>query len=123
MPMLQPGRLDLTGDLAIYRGDTWELPVKFVNDEGDPLDVTGWTWTAQIRRNPDASDVHAEITVTVNDAAKGDLTLSMAASVTRDINPRLFGYSWDLQSDQGSGVTKTYLHGNVNVIADTTKVE
>lgn len=47
---------------ALVRGDPWTVVVD-IHTDGQPVDTTGWTWRAQIRRHPDA-DLLDEFTVT-----------------------------------------------------------
>jgi hypothetical protein len=39
---------------VLVRGDPWLLPVE-IRVNGQPVDVTTWTWRSQIRRHPDAN--------------------------------------------------------------------
>jgi hypothetical protein len=40
-----PGALDIT----IYQGADWTLPLTWLDDDGDPYDLSGWDFRVQIR--------------------------------------------------------------------------
>lgn len=54
---------------ALVRGDPWLLPVE-IRVDGQPVDVTAWTWRSQIRRHPDA-DLLEEYTITTGHVPPG----------------------------------------------------
>lgn len=71
----------LEGALTLIRGDNpWEKPLTFYTDDGvTPLDLTGLTVEAEMRWRPNNSQM---VTVTVDDAAAGEVTLSLTAAQT-----------------------------------------
>lgn len=105
-------------DLTLRRGDTLDQDVALVDDVGDPLDVSGWTWDADVREGPESSSVTASITVTVNDAANGDLTLELAAATSAALNAGR--YVWDLEGTD-SGTVRTVAAGYFDVPGDVSR--
>lgn len=111
---MKPGRLDLT----IYRGDTYDLTVKFRNKVDDtPIDLSGRTFGAQIRRVPDAFGYTA-IEIDTGDAAIGVLLLHLDADTTAKMQ---CGGEWDLQETDVARVT-TLLRGSVALVKDVTQL-
>lgn len=108
--------------MAVYRGDTKQWTVTFDDGATPPvvIDMSDWTWLAQIRSNRDELDsVIATFDVDDTDAATGTIVLTLpadesAALVT--VNGKATDY-WDLQGTNDT-VVKTWLAGKVTVTGD-----
>ncbi len=87
-------------------------------DGSTPVNITGRTYAAQLRTNPDISTVSATATCTVTDGANGVMTVVFSATSTALLSPG--NYYWDLQETNGTVVT-TVLAGTVVVLADVTR--
>ena len=94
------------------RGDDWSIPGA-IADGGTAVNLTGATVTSKLRRNY-ASTAATSFTVTVTNAAAGELTLSLADTATAAIDPGTYYY--DVQVVSGS-TTTTYGAGSVLVVA------
>ena len=112
--MAQPADQDLT----IVRGDTETVVVTMTSDGTTPIPITGRTYAAQIRSNPESTTVKASFTCTVTSGASGQVTCVLSATSSAALAPGL--YTWDLQ-ETASGVVSTVLSGTVTVLADTTR--
>ena len=110
---LRPARLDY----KITRGDDFADTVTI--KEGDPavaVDVSSRIYTAQVRRTKDG-DVVASMTIDTTDAATGQISYSVADTVTEDMSG---DYVWDFQQSSG-GVVRTLMGGKFTVDADVTR--
>ena len=113
-----PGKFDI----AAYRGDTKEWTVTFEDDSTPPaaVDMSAWTWLAQIRSNLDEPDsVIATFDVDDTDAATGTLVITLPATEAANLvttNGKAT-YYWDLQGTDAA-VVKTWLAGKVKVTGD-----
>ncbi len=112
--------LPAKASLTLYRGDTRVWDDQFTKD-GQPMDLTGYTFACQIRSSPDSDDVQAVIDVAVLNAAQGKIRRTLTTTESRKlIAGRAY---WDLQlvrtSDQ---FTRTYLAGPVKVVGDVSRV-
>lgn len=128
-----PGSLNLTGDNAIYTGDDYTLTTRigFKANDGSKtyMDLTGYTGKADIRSAAGSPTLIASITVTVaadqslTGGTRGVVTLTIPNATTAGIpvtvTPSL--YKWDLQLTDTNGKKRTYLAGDVEVVADVTK--
>lgn len=112
--MLTPGQLNL----KILRGDTFTLTIHFQDNAVPPapIDVSGRSFAAQIRRSYD-DEIAVAMTVDDTGAADGDLVLGISATLTADI--QLDGV-WDLQETDGARVT-TYIRGDMELVKDVTR--
>lgn len=69
-------------------GSQWSQSFQLVNDDGTPVNVTGWTWEFVIRPsvNDTASPALVQVTTTAN--SQGYITVNTAtATVTVVLNP------------------------------------
>lgn len=110
-----PARRDLT---TPYQGDDFTHAVNFVDDDGDPIDVTGRTWLSQVRRRWSDTTVDAQFTVDVSQAATGQVTFTLPGSVLENMIPGKYRY--DLQWTVG-GVTFTVLAGEFLVTGEISR--
>lgn len=108
----------VTQDLTIVRGDTETIVVVFTTDGTTPINVTGRTYTAQLRTSPDIAVVAASFTCSVTNGAAGEVTCVLSSASSSLLDPGY--YYWDLQ-ENASGVISTLLAGTVTVIADVTR--
>lgn len=107
-----------TQDLTITRGDTETIVVTSTTDGTTPIDITGRTYSAQLRTTPDIAIVSATFTCTVTDAPNGKVTCVLSAASSAVLDPGY--YYWDLQ-ENASGTISTLLAGTVTVLADVTR--
>ena len=104
-----------TYNIEVVAGDDYQITVKLLED-GDPIDTSGYTFTAQVRDNylPDGNLV-ASFGVS---AVTGGATLSLTSAQTE----AFVNYNklyWDVQS--ASPKIRTWLSGKVNVTAEVTE--
>jgi hypothetical protein len=107
-----------TQDLTITRGDTETIVVTLTTDGTTAINITGRTYTAQLRSTPNISVVSASFTCTVTNGAAGVVTCTMTSGDSALLSPGF--YYWDLQ-ENASGTISTVLSGTVTVLADVTR--
>lgn len=107
-----------TQDLTVTRGDTETVVLTLTTDGSTPINVTGRTYTAQIRSTPDSSIIAASFTCQVTNGAAGKVTCVLAPTASALLTPGY--YYWDVQ-ENASGTISTLLSGMVTVLADVTR--
>lgn len=109
-----------TLDLYIVRGDTESIVVTMYSDDAQTtaVNVTGRTYTSQLRTSQDSVTISATLTCTVTNGAGGEVTCVLPASQSQDLSPGQ--YYWDLQ-ENASGTISTILSGIAYVSADVTR--
>lgn len=105
--------------ITVYRGDTYTHHVTLTDGDGTPIDITGYTYTAQLRASPESPDVLADATTSVN-GPTGEVWVTIDAAVTATLHPGR--RRWDLQQDD-DGVITTILAGPADVVGDVTREE
>lgn len=110
-----PGELNIVST----RGDTCTLTITITTDGTTPVNITGRTYSSQVRANWDDVYPAATFTCTVTNAAGGILVIALSSSQTGLLDAG--NYFWDLQ-ENASGVITTILSGAFVVLPDATRV-
>lgn len=106
-------------NIAVTRGDTYQHLVAFTDADGAPVDLTGYTYAAQLRANPESPDILA--TMDTSAGATGEVWLTIDPDVTALLVPGR--RAWDLQETDPDGIVTTLLAGAADVVADVTREE
>jgi len=108
---LRPGKLNI----KVSRGDTDGIPI-VIREGGVAADLSGRTYTAQLRRAQNATTA-VDITVDTTDADTGTLVLRLDPAVTETLSG---DYFWDLEQTVG-GTVRTILKGTWTFDLDVTR--
>lgn len=103
-------------EIAHKRGDTFELTCSLENG-GNPVDITGWTVAAQLRKGDDT--LVQSVTVTVTDASAGEFTVTAASTETDDWP--IENLDIDVEFTEASGAVSSSETFTINVIKDITR--
>jgi hypothetical protein len=109
-----PAKLNYT----IVRGDDFADQVTI--KEGEPpaaVDVSGRTFTAQVRSSADSTTIVASFVIDMTSAASGVVGYAIADTLTDDLSGT---YVWDFQQNTG-GVIRTLMGGSFTVLKDVTR--
>ena len=105
------------GSLTFVRGDDVVIPLTF-KAAGMPVNLTGYTFSAQIRTKPNAYVV-LSLSFDLTNAATGIVIASASNALTKDI--RVEEAFWDVQQIGPSGIVKTVIGpAAVTIIKDVT---
>lgn len=103
-------------DITVVAGDGYTMTITPQDENGDPLDQTGWTWRASVRRHASATE-KTDFTVTNNGTS---IQLDLTGAQTREISER--GVSvWDVERQQTGGEPETILAGTFRTLPDVTR--
>lgn len=130
-------------DLKIVRGDSFVRVGRLWPQVYDaaarkmvrgplPLDITGYTFSAQVRADEAAPTVLITLTVTLLDQASDDTRGCFAFALTKTQTATLLPLTatgrdfkkigvWDLEATQPNGTTDTIYGGDVSVRPDVTR--
>lgn len=103
-------------DLVVYRGDDVAVGIVVKNADGTPVDLTGATAAAQIRKSTEDPDPVAEFTTTID---ANMITLGLPHDVSATLP--LVALVWDAQLTGADGTTTTVAAGRVRVVGDVTR--
>lgn len=114
-------------DIYIEQGADWIREVSYLDSAGAPVDCTGWTGLAQIRRN--AKDATALATIAVSFPALGKVKFiltdaqTLALPTTGRVWSDVESFAWDcLLTPFGSTETFRFLNGVCKVSPGTSRV-
>ena len=105
--------------LKIKRGADFNLELQMLDDNNNPVDLTNYTWKAQIRERPES--IHAiDITITTV-PAQGKVSLYLPSTATREI---MFADGiYDLfYTNTVSGQIECLIHGDVDITWKATEL-
>lgn len=107
-------------DIEITKGDSYSNEITFetcTNNVVAPINITGRTYSAKIRRVATQTTPDATFTCTVINGVAGQLTIYLTDTQTNSLSPA--DYRWDLQ-ENASGIISTILAGRCRILADVT---
>jgi hypothetical protein len=104
-------------NLVVDQGATFETVLTLTQDNGDLIDLTGYTGTAQLRKHYTSSN-STSFTVTLG-GANGTVTLGMSANTTANVVAGRYVYDVELV-DSGSVATRL-IEGIVTVTPQVTR--
>jgi len=103
-------------NLVVDQGTTFTTTITVSDDEGNALDLTGYTGAAQIRKHYTSSNsVNFAVTIT---PASGEVTLSLTANATANLNAGRYVYDCELTN---SGTVSRILEGIVTISPQVTR--
>ena len=104
--------------VQIYEGDDIDWPTYTFTENGLPIDLSSYTWAAQWRVTPDATD-SITLTLDTGELALGKIGVSATASQTAQMTAQ--NGVWDLQSTK-AGVVRTWVFGATVSQKDVTRL-
>jgi hypothetical protein len=105
--------------LNLVRGDDTTIVVNFVDEDNEPIDLTGRSYSAMIRKRPtQTGSPNAEFTCTITNAGEGELTLTLSATDQATLVEDC--YWTDLQEIYNGQTTTILLPGKLTLTQDVT---
>lgn len=105
-------------DIELYQGDTFSFSLVLKNG-GTPINVTGWTAQAQIKKVSDSSPGETpNLAVTVG-TSDGKFTISLTDTATAALQGNT-EYKYDVQLSDGTE-KRTFIGGVITVTEDITE--
>lgn len=103
-------------NLVVDQGTTFTTTITVSDDEGNALNLNGYTGAAQIRKHYTSSNsVNFAVTIT---PGTGEVTLSLTANATANLNAGRYVYDCELTN---SGTVSRILEGIVTVSPQVTR--
>ena len=104
-------------NILIDQGSSFSTTVTITDSNGDPVDLTGYSGAAQMRKSYTSSTAYT-FTVNVGNTS-GTLTLSMTANTTANIAGGRYLYDVELTND--TGLVSRVFEGIVTVNPNITR--
>lgn len=103
-------------DVRITQGDTFSEALLMEDGDGDPIDLTGYSFASQLRRTADDSLI-ANFAVSV-DISTSTVTRTLSPTVTRTLAGT---YVHDFQQTNPSGQVRTLFSGELEIEPEVTR--
>lgn len=108
-------------DFCVILGDTWEWGIEYVDENDDPIPLTGFDARLQVRQTASASSTPL-ITLTEGDGLTvDDVAGTIAVQTLTDALPAAGSYVYDLQIFDGANIRRTLVRGTLVAEAEVTE--
>ena len=106
-------------DLTIDQGTDFETTFDLIGDDGEPIDITGYTFSGQIRKSYYSTNPTANLSITIVSAVNGNTIIRLnAANTSNIISGR---YVYDIKMKDTSNLVSRVVEGIVTVTPQVTK--
>ena len=106
-------------DLTIDQGTDFESTFDLVQDDGTPIDVTGYTFSGQVRKTYYSTNTAAIFTVSVINPFSGNTVLKIDAANTSNIPAGRYVY--DIKMIDTANTTTMVVEGIITVTPQVTR--
>ena len=100
-------------DLYVDQGADYFTNMDLTEDDGSPINVTGYAFTGQIRKSYYSTNPTANLVISIVNGANGNININMSSVVTSNITPGRYVY--DVKMTDTSNVTIRIMEGIVTV--------
>lgn len=107
------GRLPQNVDWKFWKGDSQEFIVKFKDDQGVALNLTGYTPLAVMKSSFNSPTIYT-FTTTIQNG--NEVRVYLPSSISKTIPAG--DYIWNFQLTAPNGDVRTYLAGDITVFAE-----
>ena len=102
----------LNTNLTVEQGSDYDITLTIDNVDGSPLNLTGYTAQSMVRKHYGSSD-HQDFVVTFVDRLLGEISLSMASTITSLLPEGRYVY--DVVLNDPNDLKTRVIQGNVLV--------
>ena len=107
----------LKANIVIDQGTTFATTIDVTDEDGNLVNLTGFTGAAQMRKHY-TSSAQTAFTVSIS-GPTGEVTLAMSANVTNNVAPGR--YMYDCELTDGNGTVSRLIEGIVTVTPGVTR--
>lgn len=104
-------------NIIIDQGTTFSTDIYLTDDDGNPIDLTGYTGASKMRKHYTSSNAQS-FTVSLN-TTYGYVTLSLTSANTANLTPGRYVY--DVEVTSSSNVVSRIVEGIVTVTPEVTR--
>jgi hypothetical protein len=104
-------------NIIIDQGTTFTTVINLTDDNGDAIDLTGYTGDSEMRKHYTSSNSQS-FSISLG-GTSGSVTLSLTATQTANLTPGRYVY--DVEVTSGSNVVSRIVEGIVTVTPEVTR--
>lgn len=105
-------------ELTLEQGANFSVSMDLKDAAGSILNLSGYTVAAQMRKSY-YSTTATDFTISITDAAAGQITMTMNSANTGNVTPGRYVY--DVLLNSGAGVKSRIIEGIVTVLPSVTR--
>ena len=105
-------------ELTLEQGANFNTVLDLKDSAGGILNLSGYSVAAQMRKSY-YSTTATSFTMTISDAAAGQITMAMSAANTASVTPGRYVY--DILLTSGSGIKTRIIEGIITVMPSVTR--
>jgi len=112
----------MTNLSPLFRGDSREFSLTFSDDDGKPIDITGWKVYFTLKDSegdPDSEAILRKDVTDHHDAEAGNTRIHLDPSDTNGVQPG--EYHFDFQIKKPNGDILTVAKGEMRILTDITR--
>lgn len=106
-------------ELTADQGATFETSLDLVNDDGSAINVTNYVFSGSIRKSYYSANAVANLTIQVDSASNGNLTILMNAATTTNI--KAGRYLYDVKMIDTANTVTRVVEGIITITPQVTK--
>lgn len=106
-------------ELNIDQGTDFNFDLDLTNDDGTPINITGYSFSSSIRKSYYSSSVTANLSVAIANAVSGNVIFSMNSATSSNI--KAGRYLFDVKSIDAANSTSRLVEGIITVNPQVTK--
>jgi len=106
-------------ELTVDQGSSFDTNIDLVADDGAAINVTNYVFSGQIRKSYYSSNSTANLTITVVNAANGNVNISLNAATTTNI--KAGRYLYDIKMTDTSNTVTRIVEGIITITPQVTK--
>jgi hypothetical protein len=114
-------------NFSIEQGSSFELTITYTDNNGNPIDLTGWCGRITISRDDNIIDIFLTTNINLSlykfntDPLNGKLFLQIPATTTNEYSYNIGKYDLELESDEdiyfgGGKDIRRLLYGDITII-------
>jgi hypothetical protein len=106
-------------ELTVDQGSTFESTIDLVTDDGAVINVAGYVFSGQIRKSYYSANATANLTLTIVNAANGNVKVSISAANTANI--KAGRYLYDIKMTDTSNTVTRLVEGVITITPQVTR--
>ena len=106
-------------ELTVDQGSTFESTIDLVSDDGAVINVAGYIFTGQLRKSYYSANATANLTLTIVNAANGNVKVSISAANTANI--KAGRYLYDIKMTDTSNTVTRLVEGVITITPQVTR--
>src|ERR1017187_1571871 len=107
-------------DFYVSQGSDYRTTIDLVNNDGTPINVAGYIFNGIVKKSMYSANTTANLVITVTSNANGNLSISLPANISANIEAGNFLYTVEMKDISTPNVTTCILQGLLSIMPSAT---